>query len=272
MKISLTIDNKNYQADLTQQQSITITLLPNGEQPSHFGVAACTSETIVEGSFIGDTKQGGSCNCSTLTITPHCNGTHTESISHVVNQSIPVYLALEQSFFPTVLISVTPSVASSVKDLYIPVMDETNLVVTRDHLESALKDYTDAQLVGLAIRTQPNSLAKKSAIYDLNNYPIYLTNDAMTYIVERGVSHLMVDFPSVDKMYDDGKLTNHRLFWNIELDDYNLNPNSKTNKTITEMIYADDKIEDGFYLCNLQIPEIFTDAVPSRPVLFKLDI
>lgn len=271
MKITTSIDQKSYQADLTQQHSMAITLLPNGEQPSHFGVPACTSETIVEGSFIGDTKQGGSCNCNTLTITPHCNGTHTESISHVVNQSIPVYLAIEQSFFPTVLISIKPLIATAVSDSYIPVMDETNYVVTREQLEAALNNYSDAQLVGLAIRTLPNKLDKKSSIYDLNNYPVYLTNDAMRYIVERSVSHLMVDFPSVDKMYDDGKLSNHRLFWNIELDNSNLSPDSKTNKTITEMIYADSKIEDGFYLCNLQIPEIFTDAVPSRPVLFKLE-
>jgi len=93
----------------------------------------------------------------------------------------------------------------------------------------------------------------------------------MNYIYARGVKHLMVDFPSVDKMYDDGELSNHRIFWNVELGNAELDSNAQTNKSITEMIFADNAIEDGFYICNLQIPEIETDAVPSRPILFRLN-
>jgi arylformamidase len=271
MKIKLKFAKHDYQADLTQQHSIAITLLPNGDQPSHFGVAACTSEAIVEGEFIGDTNRGGSCNCNLLTLTPHCNGTHTESIAHVVNQDFPVFKAIEQSLFTAVLISVEPKLAAEVSEAYIPSMDSDNRVVTRSQLELQLAQYADDQLVGLAIRTTPNLVNKKSSIYDTNNYPVYLTNDAMSYIVERGIKHLMVDFPSVDKMYDDGTLSNHRIFWNIELGSAELDKNSQTNKTITEMIYADNAIEDGLYICNLQIPEIDTDAVPSRPVLFSLN-
>jgi arylformamidase len=270
MNIQLKIAGKDYRADLSKQQSIAITLLPNGEQPSHFGVAACTSETIIEGDFIGDTKRGGSCNCNTLTITPHCNGTHTESISHVVNQSISVFDSIESSTFACALVSITPQVASDCTESYQPFMDSSNQVITRSQLELVLDKYSNEQLVGLAIRTQPNISAKKSMVYNSDNYPVYLTNDAMQYIVEREVNHLMVDFPSVDKMYDDGKLSNHRLFWNIIADDKNLNSQSNLNKTITEMIFADSSISDGFYLCNLQVPEIATDAVPSRPILTAL--
>jgi hypothetical protein len=72
-------------------------------------------------------------------------------------------------------------------------------------------------------------------------------------------------------MYDDGALSNHRIFWNVELGNAELDSNAKTEKSITEMIYAEQSIEDGFYVCNLQIPEIDTDAVPYRPVLFKLN-
>jgi len=271
MKLEINIGDDTYQADLSQQQSIAITLLPNGDQPSHFGVAACTSETIVEGDFIGDTNRGGSCNCNLLTLTPHCNGTHTESIAHVVNQDFPVYNAIDESLFPTVLVSIDAKIASKVDEKYFPSMDSDNRVVTRSQLETSLANYSDQQLVGLAVRTLPNPSSKKSAVYDTNNYPIYFTNDAMNYIYARGVKHLMVDFPSVDKMYDDGELSNHRIFWNVELGNVELDSNAQTNKTISEMIYAAPSIEDGFYICNLQIPEIDTDAVPSRPVLFKLN-
>ncbi len=43
------------------------------------------------------------------------------------------------------------------------------------------------------------------------------------------------------------------------------------NKTITEMVFVDNNIKDGFYLCNLQIPKIKTDAVPSDPQLISLN-
>jgi hypothetical protein len=38
--------------------------------------------------------------------------------------------------------------------------------------------------------------------------------------------------------------------------------------TITELIYVPDGVEDGLYLLNLQVPNLRTDAVPSRPVLY----
>jgi len=270
MKIKLSVGQQSYSADLSQGKSIAITLRPNGEQPNHFGAPECTSETLISGSFIGDTKRDGSCNAKQLTIIPHCNGTHTESISHIVNQLIPVYQSIEESFFPSVLVSIKPEFATKINEEYLPFFDNDNRVITKQQLEKHLESFTNAQLQGVIIRTLPNKTSKKSKVYDKNNYPVFLTNDAMGYLVDRKVKHIMVDFPSVDKMYDDGMLSNHRMFWNVKIDDKNLNNGSNTNKTITEMIFVDDDIKDGFYLCNLQMPEIETDAVPSRPVLYCL--
>ena len=270
MKINLIIDNDNYSANLNDGKNIAITLLPNGAQPSHFGAQACTSETVVAGSFIGDTTQGGSCNANQLTMIPHCNGTHTESISHIINQLKPVYQAIENSIFPSVLISVQPVKATETNDRYIPHFDPENLLVTKKQLDAALNQFYDSQLEGLVVRTLPNHSSKSSQIYGQDNYPTYFTNDAMSYLIERNIKHLMVDFPSVDKMYDDGQLSNHRMFWDVELGSKESNSQSKINKTITEMIFVEDSIKDGFYLCNLQTPRIETDAVPSQPILYPL--
>lgn len=270
MKVTLTIDKKNYSANLADARSIAITLLPNGEQPSHFGAPECTSQTLQGDGFVGDTKRGGSCNVNQLTIIPHCNGTHTESIAHIVNDLIPVYSAIEHALFPAVLTTIKPVQAGDVTDTYVPGFDATNYVITRGQLEAALEGYSNSQLQGLVIRTQPNNEEKKSTTYDLDNYPTYLTNDAMSYIVERDIRHLLVDFPSVDKMYDDGKLTNHRIYWKVEFGSAQLNSNSEIRKTISEMVYVDEMIDDGFYLCNLQVPHINTDAVPSNPELIPL--
>jgi hypothetical protein len=38
--------------------------------------------------------------------------------------------------------------------------------------------------------------------------------------------------------------------------------------TITELIYVPEGVEDGLYLLNLQVPNLRTDAVLSRPVLY----
>jgi hypothetical protein len=90
----------------------------------------------------------------------------------------------------------------------------------------------------------------------------------MQYIVSLGVTHLLVDIPSVDRLFDDGNLTAHNIFWDTKLKKYN---QSTKSKTITEMIYVPDCISDGSYLLNLQIPAFLSDAAPSRPILYALN-
>jgi hypothetical protein len=90
----------------------------------------------------------------------------------------------------------------------------------------------------------------------------------MQYIRSRGVKHLLVDVPSVDRLFDDGHLSCHNIFWDTK--------NKKLNKhtssyTITEMIYVDDQVSDANYLLNIQVPSFVADAAPSRPIIFKLN-
>ena len=97
--------------------------------------------------------------------------------------------------------------------------------------------------------------------YSNTNWP-YLEEEAANYIREIGVSHLLIDLPSVDKEKDDGKLLAHKAFWNF--------PNStRFDATITEFIYVPDHIEDGSYLLDLQIAPFENDATPSKPILYK---
>ena len=74
---------------------------------------------------------------------------------------------------------------------------------------------------------------------------------------------MLIDQPSVDKEFDDGKLLAHKAFWNY--------PNIIDSKrTITELIGIPDGVPDGFYLLNLSLSNIENDASPSRPVIYKL--
>lgn len=245
---------------------------PNEAQPRFFDAPICTAEALKGDGFIGSVALGGSCNVSKLTLIPHCNGTHTESISHIVEYKIGGYQAIKEALFPAVVVSVQPTIARDFADQYIPCIDKGNSVITQAQLAAEIDTYSSDQLVGLVIRTPNIGESKKLHNYNCDNYPAFLTNNAMRYIVSKGVRHLMVDMPSVDKMYDNGCLSNHHIFWNVSFQGGSRELSSEwlTEKTITEMIFVDDKIEDGFYLCNLQIPQIDSDAVPSRPVLFKL--
>ena len=77
------------------------------------------------------------------------------------------------------------------------------------------------------------------------------------------MQHLLIDQPSIDKEFDEGKLLAHRAFWNY--------PNEiDLKKTITELIGIPDHIKDGRYLLNLSLANIENDAVPSRPIIYKL--
>lgn len=270
MQVKIVIDNNQYNALIDQGRSIAINLDLQGEQPNHFGAPKATSHSLEMGSYIGDTRRGGSCNANVLTLIPHCNGTHTESVSHIINQLVPVHQAVKQSLFPTLLISLQPTPAEQSEDSYEPSLQSENRVFTRQQLENSLMNYSDPQLQGLVVRSLPNDENKKQRCYDQQNYPPFFTNDAMDYIFERGIQHLLVDFPSVDKMYDDGLLSNHRIFWQLAPRSHDLDEQTLSHKTISEMVYVDDSIVDGLYLCDLQVPAIDTDAVPSRPILYPL--
>ena len=101
----------------------------------------------------------------------------------------------------------------------------------------------------------------------MQNPSCFFSIDAMRYLVDLGVEHLLVDIPSVDRLFDEGCLSAHNTFWQTE--DKLFNAKSK-NKTITEMIFVQDLIEDGSYLLNLQIAPFVSDAAPSRPILYKV--
>ena len=92
----------------------------------------------------------------------------------------------------------------------------------------------------------------------------------MEYIVGLGFRHLLVDLPSIDRLYDEGRLSNHRVFWNVEQGSFETTAQTRRDHTVTELIYVQNDVEDGRYLLNLQIAPFHTDASPSRPLLFPL--
>ena len=262
MNVEYKIKNKSYLINFSEFNDLSIPINFNGQQPNTYNVEIASSRPYKDDSFIGDTRKGGPCNFETYKITPHCNGTHTECIGHITNQRISIKDSLDDVFFKSTLISVTPT---KNKESYIPSLNSEDLVITREMLHEKLNDISSLFLEGLIIRTLPNSKQKLSQNY-MQITPPFFTIEAMQYIRDIGVKHLLVDVPSVDRLFDDGYLSCHNIFWNTKEKKYN---SSTKNYTITEMIYVDNKIEDGLYLLNLQIPSFVSDAAPSRPIIFK---
>ncbi|MGI9532126.1 cyclase family protein [Lutimonas sp.] len=269
MKISALIDKKQVVFDTSKVHDISIPLEFNGDQPNTYGVESASSEAYQTGDFVGDTRKGGGCNFEQLKLTPHCNGTHTECIGHITNKRFRIHEQLKESLIPATLITVHPVNANSSEDSYKPELEKQDFLITKELLEGELTNAAPDFRKALVIRTQPNNDSKKSRNYIENNPPFF-SLEAMRYIVSLGVEHILVDLPSVDRLFDDGKLNAHHIFWNIKEESHEATVNSEFQKTITEMIYVEDAIKDGNYLLNLQIAPFQSDASPSRPLLYPI--
>lgn len=267
MRISFEIDGKHWYADLSQPIEISIPVLFDGSQPNTYDVPKATSRAYEKDGWIGDTRRGGSCNFETLTMTPHCNGTHTECSGHLTDERIAIRSVLREALIPATLVSVEPEPGNGTDERYRPEKHDGDHLITRRRLESALEDKNPEFSKGLILRTLPNDISKTSRRYQGNEAP-YFSLDAIEWIVTRGVDHLIVDVPSVDRAFDEGKLSVHHTYWNIP---QGTHETSGSTKTLTEMVYIPDSVPDGEYLAMIQIPDFVSDAAPSRVWLYRIE-
>ena len=269
MKLTVTIDKQMWNVVISEPIDLSIALDFYGPQPSAFSLAEASSAPVSAGSFVGDTRLGGSANCETISLNPHANGTHTEGVGHISLERYAVSEALCDSLIPATVITVQPEIFGESSESYDGISCGEDRVITRRQLSDALKKlgYSPGFMDAVIVRTLPNATTKMQAHHSGSN-PVYFTNDAMKWVCEANIRHVLVDIPSVDREEDGGKLSNHRIFWDlahgqsIDL--------ARKHATITEMIYVPERVEDGVYLLNLQIPNFVLDAAPSRPVLFRL--
>ncbi|MGB9430043.1 MAG: cyclase family protein [Gammaproteobacteria bacterium] len=254
--IHFEIDNRHCNVDLARGISLAIPLQFNGPQPNFFGAPAAGAAPLQVDSFTGDTRRGGSCNVSQYQLVPHCNGTHTECISHVVDDATSITEQLRLSLLPVTLVTLAPRHN---------VIDAALIKMSLQH--HPLRGMHTAFI----IRTLPNTKEKLTHRYDVVP-PAYLTEDAITHLVEAGIEHLLVDLPSLDPMHDEGRLAAHRAFWGLPAGSRRQTDAKRPHGTVTEMIYVPEQVKDGYYLLDLQIPAFMSDAAPSRPIIYPIDI
>lgn len=268
----VTLDDERYRIDPGAAIDISIPLDFHGAQPSHFGAPPARARPLAAGGFVGDTRRGGSCNCEVLELTPHCNGTHTECIGHVTGDRIWVAERVREALVGALLLSVKPAPAAACGESADPAPHPTDRIVTATALAQAAERLGETApsrgVAALVVRTLPNGSDKRTRDYGGPNAPPYLTLEAMRWVVDTGIRHLLVDLPSVDRSHDQGRLAGHRIFWGLPSGGSDAGAATRPDATITEMVFVANDVPDGRYALSLQLPPFLTDAAPSRPLLY----
>jgi len=248
MKTTIQYQNKNYQIDLSKPLDISIPLAANKENVTAWYVNPPKFEAVMENGFIGDVNKGGAVNFRNIFFNPHGHGTHTECVGHISKENYTINQCLKEFFFLANLISITPEI------------NKEDSIITLHQIKKTWKNNGAKAIV---IRTLPNETSKLSRQYSSSN-PTFIHHDAVQYLLDNGVEHLLIDTPSVDKEEDGGTLIAHHTFWEYP-------NNTQKQRTITELIYVPEQVIDGVYFLNIQIASFENDASPSKPILYQLE-
>jgi arylformamidase len=258
--------HKNYQADLSKPIDISIPLIFNElNNPNAWFCPPPEADAQKIGDYIVAVENGSAVNSMGVRLFPHGNGTHTEGVGHLMKQGewVTVNQALTTFHSIARLVSIFPTR-----------LENGDKVILKEQLDNIFDD--DEPFESLIIRTLPNDDLKPKMQWSGTN-PTYFVDETLDFVAQKGIKHLLIDMPSVDKEDDGGKVAAHRAFWqffegkNDENDENTEGPPSRQNATITEMIYVSNDIKDGLYLLNLQIPSFELDAAPSKPVLYVIN-
>ena len=233
----------------------------NISNPIDISIPIDATKENVNAWYIGDPKifpedfegnlakvsEGAVINFNNIHFNPHSHITHTECVGHITEEVHSVNKNLKYFIFLAEVVTIAP------------LFHNGDFLIGVKQLKTALRNKKRDAIV---IRTLPNLEDKKSMKYS-NTNPTYLSEKAAIYLREKGIKHLLIDLPSVDKESDGGKLLSHNAFWNTA-------GKLRMDATITEFNYVPNEVEDDEYLLNLMIAPFENDATPSKPVLYKI--
>ncbi len=269
MIAELSIGGQKLRAALDRGVSLAIAVEFGAPGPRHFGVPAPSAAPYVAGKFVGAVASGGSVNCSTLTITPHCQMTHTESVAHLTRESGDAWRIVPRGLLTAVVVSVHPEPARETTESSDPQPWGTDSLITRRRLRAAWPLGRMIDPVAAIIRTLPNEAAKRTRDYS-DLVPPYLTREAVEWLVEKRIEHLVLDVPSLDRTHDDGRLVGHRIFFGLPPGSSARGDAARSRATITELAFIPDEVADGPCVMSLAVPALGGDAVPSQPIVYPL--
>ena len=168
---------------------------------------------------------------------PHGNGTHTECLGHIS----PEAHSVNELTFPC---------SCRVRGQRVPEADGDQVITERE-LALSISQHWNVQSTlppALVVRTLPNEKSKVGRNWS-NTNPPYFDAEAMTWLVEREVNHLLVDLPSVDREVDGGALAAHHAFWTYP-------DNPRHQSTITELIFVRKRFRTAVTCSTCKLPRL----------------
>jgi kynurenine formamidase len=247
MIATIQYNSRKLQIDLSKPLDISMPLRASENNVNAWYIEEPKIEPVKEGEWTASVKDGACVNFNNISFNPHAHGTHTECVGHITEKVYSINQNLKQFFFLAEVITVAPERLNG------------DSVISKKQLQFAIGNKKREAIV---IRTIPNMEEKITTQYS-NTNPTYLLEEAAIYLREKGIKHLLIDLPSVDKEKDECQLLSHNAFWNTA-------GKLRMDATITEFIYVPNNVIDGTYFINIQIAPFENDASPSKPILFKI--
>lgn len=248
MIAAIEYNSKKYKIDLSKPLDISIAIDTSKENINAWYVEDPKIFPVSDGEWTGSVQEGADVNFNNIQFNPHSHITHTECVGHITEEVHSINKNLESFFFLAEVITIAPEQ-----------LENKDFVISKKQLQYALGNKKRDAVV---IRTIPNLSEKKSMRYSHTNPP-YLLEEAAEFLKEKGIEHLLIDLPSVDKEKDEGKLLAHNTFWNTK-------GKIRMQATITEFIFVPNTVKDGAYFLNLMIAPFENDATPSKPTLYEI--
>ncbi|CAM1346227.1 cyclase family protein [Tenacibaculum crassostreae] len=248
MIATIEYNSKKYKIDLSNPLDISIAIDTSKENINAWYVEDPKIFPVSDGDWTGSVQEGADVNFNNIQFNPHSHITHTECVGHITEEVHSINKYLESFFFLAQVITIAPEQ-----------LENKDFVISKKQLQYALGNKKRDAVV---IRTIPNLSEKKSMRYSHTNPP-YLLEEAAEFLKEKGIDHLLIDLPSVDKEKDEGKLLAHNAFWNTK-------GKIRMQATITEFIFVPNTVKDGAYFLNLMIAPFENDATPSKPTLYEI--
>ena len=249
---------RQFAADLSRPVSIAIPLDFAGPQAACFDAPPASSRPLFAGL---------SCNCETLTLAPHCNGTHTECVGHLTEDRVAVSERVPGGLVLALLVTLAPVSAAASGEGSDPEPAPGDRLVTAAALEGASGRFDGARPGAMILRTAEAASGPHRSYRGAAPAP-YLSRQAAAWLVARDIQHVVFDLPSADRADDGGRLTAHRVFFGLPQGSRRSRDASRPQASITELAWIDASIPDGWYLLDLQMPAFLSDAAPSRPLLY----
>ncbi len=248
--LSMLLGGTLLEIDLGRPFDLSLPLIADREGPSAWYVEPLTIEPVRANGYVGAVVEGGGVNFRDISFNPHGHGTHTECVGHITEVVHSVNDVEIPAFLDAYVVSLKPEETAA-----------GDLVLRATDLLDALPDEPVSAVI---VRTLPNAPDKQTRNWS-NTNPPYFEAIGLAGLAQRGVDHLLVDLPSVDREEDEGVLAGHRAFW--QLDERNA---PRMDATITEFIFVPDELPDGWCALNMQTAAFVNDATPSRPVVYPI--